>query len=323
MRYLAARAFFVVLLAACFQFLSIVQTSLRIDETAVRIRFDRHTTVILPVLNATSHPVTARVKLELLDPHGSVRANGERNGIWLSTHATVNVLEALTAITASGESVAATGAATAPRSSKVPVLLDGKEVASVEMPLDDQLTGPITVDLSPYIPPGEHRVELRRDAPGSRASAQLVVGYYVPWAQADTSGLRREPASSEALRLSVAFNTLSAKIGDQVNCTVQAERIAFRGYGMMLAEIGLPPGADVDRASLERAMKESNGAINHYEVLPDRLIVYLWPQAGGATFSFAFKPRFGLKALTAPSILYDYYNPDAQATIQPALFVVQ
>jgi len=85
MRYLAARAFFVVLLAACFQFLSIVQTSLRIDETAVRIRFDRHTTVILPVLNATSHPVTARVKLELLDPHGSVRANGERNGIWLST----------------------------------------------------------------------------------------------------------------------------------------------------------------------------------------------------------------------------------------------
>ena len=92
---------------------------------------------------------------------------------------------------------------------------------------------------------------------------------------------------------------------------------------MMLAEIGLPPGADVDRASLERAMKESNGAINHYEVLPDRLVVYLWPRAGGATFSFAFKPRFGLRAWTAPSILYDYYNPDAQATIQPALFVVQ
>ena len=41
------------------------------------------------------------------------------------------------------------------------------------------------------------------------------------------------------------------KVGDEFTCHVEAERIAFRGYGMMLAEIGLPPGADVDRSSLE------------------------------------------------------------------------
>lgn len=39
---------------------------------------------------------------------------------------------------------------------------------------------------------------------------------------------------------------------DVVTCTVQAERIGFKGYGMMLAEIGLPPGADVDRAAIRR-----------------------------------------------------------------------
>ena len=43
----------------------------------------------------------------------------------------------------------------------------------------------------------------------------------------------------------------------EINCTVEAERIAFRGYGMLLAEIGLPPGADVDRASLEKARELS------------------------------------------------------------------
>jgi hypothetical protein len=85
----------------------------------------------------------------------------------------------------------------------------------------------------------------------------------------------------------------------------------------------LPPGAEVDRASLEAAMKASGWDVSQYDVLPDRLIVYLWPHAGGTKFSFAFKPRFGLKALTAPSILYDYYNPEAHAVVQPTQFTVQ
>jgi hypothetical protein len=91
---------------------------------------------------------------------------------------------------------------------------------------------------------------------------------------------------------------------------------------MMLAEIGLPPGAEVDRSYVETAMKESGWDINQYEVLPDRLVVYLWPHAGGTKFSFTFKPRFGLKALTPRSTLYDYYNPEVQAVVEPTLFSV-
>jgi hypothetical protein len=109
-----------------------------------------------------------------------------------------------------------------------------------------------------------------------------------------------------ALQLSVHFDKQSANVGEIVQCSVDAERIGFRGYGMLLAEIGLPPGAEVDRSSLERAMKASGWDINEYDVLPDKLIVYLWPHAGGTKFSFTFKPRYGLKALSAPSILYDY-----------------
>ena len=54
----------------------------------------------------------------------------------------------------------------------------------------------------------------------------------------------------------------------------------YNGYGMMLAEIGLPPGADVDRASLDHTMKESNWGLDQYDVLPDKLVIYLWPRAG-------------------------------------------
>src|ERR1700675_3691247 len=90
--------------------------------------------------------------------------------------------------------------------------------------------------------------------------------------------------------------------------------LIFSGYGMMLAEIGLPPGADVDRASLDAAMKGSDWSISQYDVLPDRVIVYLWPRAGGTKFDFTFRPRFGLRAQTAASLVYDYYNPEARAS---------
>jgi hypothetical protein len=92
---------------------------------------------------------------------------------------------------------------------------------------------------------------------------------------------------------------------------------------MMLAEVGLPPGADVERESLERTMKESGWSINSYDVLPERLVVYLRPAGGGTRFQFKFRPRYGLDALTAPSTLYDYYNPEAHAVVPPTRFVVR
>ena len=45
-------------------------------------------------------------------------------------------------------------------------------------------------------------------------------------------------------------------------------------------------------------------------------------RAGGTTFSFTLKPRFPMTAQSAESILYDYYNPQARASVPPARFVV-
>ena len=91
----------------------------------------------------------------------------------------------------------------------------------------------------------------------------------------------------------------------------------------MIAEIGLPPGADVDRKVLDDVIRNSGWTISHYDVLPDRLVLYLWPHAGGTKLTFKFRPRYGLKARTAPSVLYDYYNPEAQVALPPADFNVQ
>jgi hypothetical protein len=261
-----------------------------------------------------AEPLTNRGLLFLL-------RNKDCYGVWLSTQATINVLDTLISLNY-GE-VAMSGA-----TGGAEIVVNGKGVSSVAMPPGGQLSNPITVDISSFLSRGNNRVEIRRSGAAARASAQVVETHYEPWGQG-AAGRRKDIRlrNSSALRLAVNYDKLEAKIGEEIVCNVTAERVGHYGYGqgfgMMLAEIGLPPGADVDRESLERAAQESGWSLNHYDVLPDRVIAYLWPQAGGLKFSFKFKPRYGVKAQTAPSTLYDYYNPEARVAIAPSRFVVK
>ncbi|MEP6849218.1 MAG: hypothetical protein ABI999_10210 [Acidobacteriota bacterium] len=150
--------------------------------------------------------------------------------------------------------------------------------------------------------------------------SQLVAAHYIDWKDSDAANLNVN--QSRALKLDYKCDKQRAAIMEEVNCTVSVERIGFQGYGMLLAEIGTPPGADVSRESLEKAI-EANRSISHYEILPDRIVVYMWSKAGGTSFNFKFHPRYGINAQTPASIVYDYYNPEAQATVSPLRFFVK
>jgi hypothetical protein len=270
-----------------------------------------------PASSAESDALISRGLLFLL-------RNQDRYGIWYSTQATINVLDTIAALIANKPEQTDPSAANATLPSKATVLVDGHEALALDLPPPNALSAPITVDLSKFVSPGLHHIEVRRPHASARVSVQVLADYYIPWANhAPGTSLYQQEMTSDALRLSVHFDKLSASVGDLIQCNVSAERIGFRGYGMLLAEIGLPPGAEVDRSSLEQAVKSSGWELNQYDVLPDRLIVYLWPRGGGTKFSFTFKPRFGLRALSAPSILYDYYNPEAQAAVPPSAFTIQ
>ena len=251
--------------------------------------------------------------------------NQDRYGIWYTTQATIGVLNAMASLT-SIKDVAKPVVVNAAVQSKAEIFVDGVAAVSLDLPAQNKIVAPVTVDLTKFIAPGKHTIEIRRAAGSARASVQVLADYYAPWgadASTNDTDYHHEDKTSDALRLTVTYDKHSAKVGDTIECSVDAERIAFRGYGMLLAEIGLPPGADVDRASLDDAMKAAGWTIGEYDVLPDRVVLYLWPRAGGTKFSFKFKARFGMKALSAPSSLYDYYNPQAQAVVAPTLFTVQ
>ncbi len=249
---------------------------------------------------------------------GYLLGKKDRYGVWYSTQATVNVHDALIKSMTSGQA-----AGSQAQEDRAEIFVNEQSATSVTLPPAGQLSAPISVDLSPYLGAGNNRVQIRRAAARGPAALQVVETYYLPW-DSPAASIANPSAASRTLRLAVSYDKTETEIGAQVTCRVEAARTNLSGgYGMMLAEIGLPPGAEVDRASLEEAMQESGWSLSRYDILPDRLIVYVWPQTGGTRFEFKFRARYGLMAKTAPSVLYDYYNPEARTVIAPTRFTVR
>jgi hypothetical protein len=241
----------------------------------------------------------------------------DRYGVWQSTQATINVLNALVAIFNRQEQGVWTPAP-AGVGGQAEISINGRPATSVTI-APGRLSNPLMVDISQFISPGDNQITIRRGSASLLTSAQVVSTFYVPWSAAKTSHVTN--AATNPLRLAVNFSKAQVSVNEEVTCKVEA---SGKNYGgMLLAEIGLPPGADVDRASLELAVKNSGWSLSRYDVLPDRLIVYLWPRSDGNRFEFKFRQRFGLAAQTAPSLLYDYYNPEARTVVAPVKFVVR
>ncbi len=280
----------------------------RVETTAIVVQALRRMETTAAPNAPTSDPLVRSGLLFLL------RAK-DRYGVWYSTQATINVLDSLMTLLASD-------ASEKKASNPVEVIVNGQLATSLEL-TGNQNESVIRADISRFLQKDRNEILLRRSAGASFVSVQLVANYYVPWASRVTQNAGLNNGESGALRLETTFDKNNGRINEEISCRVKAERVGFRGYGMMLAEIGLPPGADVDRASLESAVKNSHWGINHYDVLPDRVIVYLWPRAGGVDFSFKFRPRLALTAKTSSSVVYDYYNPEARAVVVPTTFVVR
>jgi CD109 antigen len=237
----------------------------------------------------------------------------DRYALWYSTQATQNVLEAMIAAMPPAREAPSAGSAAS-------VVVNGRTVSAIQLPPGDSLVGSAVVELGQYLQKGVNQVQLLREAGLPAVNAMVLTSYYIPWtASSGTLGESVQRGDTRAVRLRVSFDQPETKVDDFVICHVQTERIGFKGYGMMMAEVGLPPGTDVERDSLEAARQFG---VQSYEVQPDRVVFYVWPQAGGSQFTFRFRLRYRMEAMTTPSEIYDYYNPEARAVVMPVRFNV-
>lgn len=244
--------------------------------------------------------------------------NRDGYGVWLSGQATVRVLKALLPLAVRQLQNAAPEDFTLTVNGKP---LSAEQAAAVKV--DNQLLdAPRTVDLTAMIHAGTNTLEFAGAIDAAFANAQMTAWFYVPWAQAAVGRTKTTvPGKDFGLDFGYECDAAAAKVSRPITCTVSARRFGSEGYGMMLAEVGLPPGADVDRASLGKLL--DNWTIERYELEPDRIVFYLWsPAAEGEKFTFRFTPRYAIRAKAAPAMLTDYYNPELNATLAPQTFDV-
>ncbi len=237
--------------------------------------------------------------------------NKDHFGVWYSTQTTINVLDAF--LSTIGE----THPDGTKNSTSFTITVNGESMQALKT-TPDQIE-PLVVDISDKLIQQKNEVMVAGTA-GNPVMAQIVSSHYIDWSTADVSG--RNVNQSRALRMDYACDKTTAAIMDEVSCSFSAERVGFRGYGMLLAEIGIPPGADVSRESLEAA-REKDWSFSRYDVLPDRIVVYLWAKAGGTNIDFKFRPRYAISAQSPSTIVYDYYNPEARAVVAPKRFLIK
>jgi hypothetical protein len=229
--------------------------------------------------------------------------NRDRYGVWYSTQATVAAMQAVAAASRILGGSDRTGG-------KVRIVVNGEALRDATVAPGEALR----IDLSERLRAGGNQVELVPESGSGSMVAMVLATHWLPWAASS-------PRVSSDLRYKVAFDRAEAQPGENIECWVEASR--SQGFGMLLAEVGLPPDVEVDRSSLEQALHATGAHLYRYDVLPDRVVLYLWPDQKGSSLRFSFHARFAMQAKSAPSLLYDYYNPDAMTEAAPVLFHVR
>ncbi len=272
------------------------------------------------VLNALERSGTKAGDRSLLDDAlFYLLRNQDRYGVWYSGQATVRVLQALlpraidqmTATAGAAEfSLAVNGA---------PLTQKDADALHADPKL---LEAPRSLDLTSLLKAGHNELVFSNTSEAALASAEAAVNYYAPWQQNQAPAQFSTQTGKEyGLDFGYKCDATNSKVGQPVSCTVDVRRFGSSGYGMLLAEVGLPPGSEVDRASLAKLL--DNSTISRYELQPDRIVFYLWSwRAEGSHFGFSFTPRYAIHAKAAPATLSDYYNPDLKVVLTPQSFTV-
>lgn len=229
-------------------------------------------------------------------------------GYWYSTQTTMRSVEAI-AEYFGGQTIQANSGA-------VLVRVNGKAVGRLRLSTPRKGAAALRISIGEALQEGENQVELEHVGGVGLLLAQYEGASYSPWNEA------RLMASAD-LAFAVRWEKLEAGRGDFVKCEVSAGRTSQRGYGMLIAEVGLGPGIDVDRASLEAVLQSQRSRVDHYELRPGKVIFYLWPRGADSRFEFLVRPRLAMQAKTSVSRLYDYNNPEAVVEARPVEWVVR
>ena len=222
-------------------------------------------------------------------------------GTWRSTQATIHCLRALLA-----------SAAGAPMEdgTSVKVLVDGKEQAN--LPFNKENSDVLRlVALKDKIKKGKTTVKLEISSTAGAIAYQIVARYYVPWPKTRVTPVKK------ALTIDVQYDVDTIAINDLLKARVEVSYNRPGASNMALVELGIPPGFSLETNTIEKLVQR--GTIARWSLAGNRITLYFTTIRSNApiTFDYALRARNPVKALTPPSWIYDYYEPELRDLAEP------
>jgi hypothetical protein len=195
--------------------------------------------------------------------------------------------------------------------------------STVTVTVDGIAAEPVTVDrdevsmlVFDQLSKGYNDVEIA--VQGDEIGYQIVGSYYLPWGQVVPLSAEEEEVSIE-----VTYDRTSLEVGESVTATVGVMLNRTGTASLVALHIGLPPGFSVMRTDLNALV--SSGKAAHYELMDQKLLVYLHKLSTEepVEFSFRMRAKYPVRVLTPPTYALDVANPQRPAVREPIEITVR
>jgi len=231
------------------------------------------------------------------------------NGTWGSTQATILTLKTM---------IAGLGAQVRKGSATIRVMVNGSEAGTIQV-TPDNADVMQQVDAKLLVRPGDNDVELAVTGEG-----QMMYGisayHYTPWDNAEeregpltikVNYDRTRLAQDESLKASVSITFNPRAIA------LRPGMPAPKAANMVVVDLGIPPGFVVDTADLLGLVDRK--VVDRYELTGRQAILYFEKIEADRPVSFdvGMRAQYPLRALTPKSVIYQYYEPEVRATVEP------
>jgi hypothetical protein len=231
--------------------------------------------------------------------------NKDSFGNWETTQATVYALRAML------RSVASAGDAA---DAVIEVRHNGDSVQSLRVtPADYDLFRQLDLK-DRIVEGGANVVELVMTGSGS-LMYQTVGTYWTPW-----DGVPVEPVGP--LSIDVAYDRTHLAVDDRVTATVTLTNNTAGDLMMVIADLGVPPGFDLDTEDLDALV--AAGTFRRYEPAGRQVIVYFDQLVPGppVVFGYDLIAHNPMRGEAPSSTAYLYYDPTVRTTARPIPLLV-
>jgi len=198
------------------------------------------------------------------------------------------------------------------------VLLDGKKVASLEMNKENN-------DLfHQFVLPQtgadhDNEIEIRFSGKGGLAY-QIAGRYFVPW---------QHEATREALAIEVKYDRTRLAQDEVVTGTAKIRNNLDKTAKMVMVDLGIPPGFELLSEDLQKMLEKSVGAksgrLEKFSMTATQAILYFDSISPRDSFEVRYRLRakYPIHAQGFASRVYEYYDPNVNATAKPVQFEVR